>query len=233
MDVDAAGLGRADCGIEQAQAGVEHDFPAPHGTQLGRGLGTRSRLAKTLAALGRDLVGTDDQCSRMASPPPRAPWPRPGAVPWLPAPRRGSAASSTSGADGFERQLQALQQFAAVRRGRSEDKNALHGLDPKGGRHDNISPFMSREHRPVSDSLAGTVIDSLEFARSGASLRRSVALCRPAAPGGPAGLRRTAAWMFRLDGRRDAEGKSWLLLEVRSRAGICAASDVLAACGMN
>jgi len=74
---------------------------------------------------------------------------------------------------------------------------------------------MSREHRPVSDSLAGTVIDSLEFARSGASLRRSVAF--DALPRLADLLVATDGnLVFRLDGRRDAEGKSWLLLEVEA-----------------
>jgi hypothetical protein len=74
---------------------------------------------------------------------------------------------------------------------------------------------MSREHRPVSDSLAGTVIDSLEFARSGASLQRSVAF--DALPRLADLLVATEGnLVFRLDGRRDAEGKSWLLLEVEA-----------------
>ena len=65
----------------------------------------------------------------------------------------------------------------------------------------------------MSDSLDGTVIDSLEFARGGASLRRSV---------GFAAMPRLAdllvstdgALNIRVDGRRDAQGKSWLLLDV-------------------
>lgn len=72
---------------------------------------------------------------------------------------------------------------------------------------------MSREHRTPSVSLGETVIDSLEFARSGSSLRRCV---------GIGSFSRLSDLLvstegsldIRLDGRRDAEGKSWLLLQV-------------------
>lgn len=65
----------------------------------------------------------------------------------------------------------------------------------------------------MSDSLDGTVIDSLEFARSGASLQRSVGF--DALPRLADLLAATDGTLtIRVDGRRDAEGKSWLLLDV-------------------
>jgi len=72
---------------------------------------------------------------------------------------------------------------------------------------------MSREHRTLPVSFDETVIDSLEFARSGSLLRRDV---------GIGDFSRLADLLvstdgslnIRLEGRRDAEGKSWLLLEV-------------------
>jgi uncharacterized protein len=72
---------------------------------------------------------------------------------------------------------------------------------------------MSREPRPVSDSLAGTVIDSLEFARSGATLQRSIGF--DAMPRLADLLVSTdGSLKLRVDGRRDAQGKSWLLLDI-------------------
>ena len=65
----------------------------------------------------------------------------------------------------------------------------------------------------MSDSLDGTVIDSLEFARSGASLQRSVgfdAFSRLA----DLLVATDGALKIRVDGRRDAQGKSWLLLDI-------------------
>lgn len=65
----------------------------------------------------------------------------------------------------------------------------------------------------MSDSLDGTVIDSLEFARSGAFMQRSVdfgALPRLADL-----LAATDGTLnIRVDGLRDTEGKSWLLLDI-------------------
>jgi uncharacterized protein len=72
---------------------------------------------------------------------------------------------------------------------------------------------MSRARQPVSEHGPSTVIDSLEFARSGATLQRRLAL---------SGLPRLADLLHsaegflevRLAGERDAEGKSWLVLEI-------------------
>lgn len=72
---------------------------------------------------------------------------------------------------------------------------------------------MSRERPAVSDPIANTVIDAPEFARSGSSLRRRVAIAE--LPRLEDLLHSTAGELdVRLEGRRDEEGKSWLLLEV-------------------
>jgi len=72
----------------------------------------------------------------------------------------------------------------------------------------------------VSDSIAGTVIDGLEFARSGGVLDRRLAL---------AGLPRLADLLtttegflsVRLEGWRDDQGKSWLQLDVAGEPVLC------------
>ena len=65
----------------------------------------------------------------------------------------------------------------------------------------------------MSDSHDGTVIDSLEFARSGASLERRLAI--DAMPRLADLLVATdGSFLVRLEGWRDAEGKSWLQLDV-------------------
>jgi len=72
----------------------------------------------------------------------------------------------------------------------------------------------------VSDSIAGTVIDGLEFARSGGVLDRRVALVE---------LPRLADVLttpegflsVRLEGWRDDQGKSWLQLDVAGEPVLC------------
>ncbi len=72
----------------------------------------------------------------------------------------------------------------------------------------------------MSDSIAGTVIDGLEFARSGGVLDRRLAL---------AGLPRLADLLtttdgflaVRLEGWRDDQGKSWLQLDVAGEPVLC------------
>jgi uncharacterized protein len=72
----------------------------------------------------------------------------------------------------------------------------------------------------VSDSIAGTVIEGLEFARSGGVLDRRLAL---------AGLPRLADVLtttegflsVRLEGWRDEQGKSWLQLDVAGEPVLC------------
>jgi uncharacterized protein len=72
---------------------------------------------------------------------------------------------------------------------------------------------LSREHLSVSDSIAGTVIDCLEFARSGGVLDRSVGLGELPRL---ADLLTTTAGVLsvRLEGWRDEQGKSWLQLDI-------------------
>jgi uncharacterized protein len=65
----------------------------------------------------------------------------------------------------------------------------------------------------VSDSIAGTVIDCLEFARSGGVLERKVGLDE--LPRLANFLATTAGFLVvRLEGWRDDAGKSWLQLEI-------------------
>jgi uncharacterized protein len=79
---------------------------------------------------------------------------------------------------------------------------------------------LSRERLSVSDSIAATVIDCLEFARSGGVLERSVGLDE---------LPRLADLLsttdgclsVRLEGWRDDEGKSWLQLDIAGEPVLC------------
>ena len=65
----------------------------------------------------------------------------------------------------------------------------------------------------MSDSIAGTVIDCLEFARSGGVLERSVGLAE--LPRLAELLTTTAGFLsVRLEGWRDEQGKSWLQLDI-------------------
>lgn len=79
---------------------------------------------------------------------------------------------------------------------------------------------MSRERLTVSDSIAGTVLDCLEFARSGGVLERSVGLAE---------LPRLADVLVtsegflsvRLEGWRDDAGKSWLQVDIAGEPVLC------------
>ncbi len=72
----------------------------------------------------------------------------------------------------------------------------------------------------MSDSIAGTVIDCLEFARSGGVLERSVGLDELPRL---AGLLTTTAGFLsvRLEGWRDEQGKSWLQLNIAGEPVLC------------
>jgi uncharacterized protein len=72
----------------------------------------------------------------------------------------------------------------------------------------------------VSESLAGTVIECLEFARIGGVLERSVGLDELPRL---ADLLATKAGFLsvRIEGWRDAEGKSWLLLNITGEPLLC------------
>jgi len=79
---------------------------------------------------------------------------------------------------------------------------------------------LSRERLSVSDSIAGTVIDCLEFARSGGVLDRSVGLDE--LPRLADLLTTTAGFLsVRLEGWRDDEGKSWLQLDIAGEPELC------------
>jgi len=79
---------------------------------------------------------------------------------------------------------------------------------------------MSREHQSVSDPIAGAVIDSLEFARTGGVLERSVGLDE--LPRLADLLSTTAGRLsIRLEGWRDGEGKSWLQLAIAGEPVLC------------
>lgn len=79
---------------------------------------------------------------------------------------------------------------------------------------------MSREHWPLPVSLKETVIDPLEFARSGASLQRRVKL--DALPRLADLLVSNDGFLdVRLEGERDADGKSWLLVEIAGTPELC------------
>lgn len=72
----------------------------------------------------------------------------------------------------------------------------------------------------MSDSIAGTVIDGLEFARSGGLLDRSVGLNE--LPRLADVLTTTEGFLsVRLEGRRDDQGKSWLQLDVAGEPVLC------------
>ena len=79
---------------------------------------------------------------------------------------------------------------------------------------------MSRGRLSVSESIAGTVLDSLEFARSGGVLDRRVRLDE---------LPRLADLLASnegmlsvlLEGSRDAEGKSWLQVSIAGEPVLC------------
>lgn len=72
----------------------------------------------------------------------------------------------------------------------------------------------------VSDSIAGTVIDCLEFARSGGVLERSVGLDELPRLADVL-VARTGFLSVRLEGWRDEEGKSWLQLDVTGEPMLC------------
>ena len=87
------------------------------------------------------------------------------------------------------------------------------------GRHDNICR-LSRERLSVSDSIAGTVLDGLEFARNGGLLERFVDL--DDLPRIAELLATTAGVLsVRLEGWRDNEGKSWLQLNIAGEPVLC------------
>ena len=72
----------------------------------------------------------------------------------------------------------------------------------------------------MSDSLVGTVIDCLEFARSGGVLVRSVGLDQ--LPRLAELLTTTAGLLsVRLEGWRDGQGKSWLQLDIAGEPVLC------------
>jgi uncharacterized protein len=72
----------------------------------------------------------------------------------------------------------------------------------------------------VSDSIAGTVIDCLEFARSGGVLDRSIGLDRFPRLADVL-TSREGFLAVRLEGWRDSEGKSWLQLDVTGEPMLC------------
>jgi uncharacterized protein len=79
---------------------------------------------------------------------------------------------------------------------------------------------LSRERLSVSDSIAGTVIDCLEFARSGGVLDRRVGLDE--LPRLAELLTTTAGFLsVRLQGWRDDQGKSWLQLNIAGEPVLC------------
>ncbi len=72
----------------------------------------------------------------------------------------------------------------------------------------------------MSDSIAGPVIDPLEFARKGGLLEREVGLAE--LPRLIDVLSTTAGFLsVRLEGWRDEEGKSWLQLDVAGEPVLC------------
>jgi len=79
---------------------------------------------------------------------------------------------------------------------------------------------LPRERLSLSDSIAGTVIDCLEFARSGGVLERSVGLDE--LPRLAELLTTTAGSLsVRLEGWRDEQGKSWLQLDIAGEPVLC------------
>jgi len=72
----------------------------------------------------------------------------------------------------------------------------------------------------VSDSIAGTVIDCLEFARSGGVLDRRIGLDE--LPRLADLLTTTEGYLsVRLEGQRDDQGKSWLQLDIAGEPVLC------------
>jgi uncharacterized protein len=72
----------------------------------------------------------------------------------------------------------------------------------------------------VSESIAGTVIDCLEFARSGGVLERSVGLDE--LPRLADVLVATKGFLsVRLEGSRDDKGKSWLKVDIAGEPVLC------------
>jgi uncharacterized protein len=79
---------------------------------------------------------------------------------------------------------------------------------------------LSRVRLSVSESIAGTVIDCLEFARIGGVLERSVGLDE--LPRLADVLVETTGFLsVRLEAWRDDEGKSWLQLDVTGEPVLC------------
>jgi uncharacterized protein len=79
---------------------------------------------------------------------------------------------------------------------------------------------LSRERLSMTDSIAGPVIDCLEFARSGGVLERSVGLDE--LPRLAELLSTTAGCLsVRLEGWRDDQGKSWLQLNIAGEPVLC------------
>ena len=79
---------------------------------------------------------------------------------------------------------------------------------------------MSRERLAVSDSIAGTVLDCLEFARSGGVLERSMRLDE--LPRLADVLVTTEGFLsVRLEGWRDDAGKSWLQVDIAGEPVLC------------
>ena len=72
----------------------------------------------------------------------------------------------------------------------------------------------------MSDSIAGTVIDCLEFAHSGGVLERSIGLDELPRLAGV--LSTTEGFLsVRLEGWRDDQGKSWLQLDIAGEPVLC------------
>ena len=72
----------------------------------------------------------------------------------------------------------------------------------------------------MSDSIAGTVVDCLEFARSGGVLDRSIGLDElPRLADILAS--RAGILSVRLEGSRDDEGKSWLQVDIAGEPVLC------------
>ena len=82
------------------------------------------------------------------------------------------------------------------------------------------STVLSRERRAVSDSIAGTVLDCLEFARNGGVLERRVELGEMPRLADVLATS-SGSLAVRLEGWRDAEGKSWLQLDVSGAPVLC------------
>jgi uncharacterized protein len=79
---------------------------------------------------------------------------------------------------------------------------------------------LSRERLDVAESIAGTVIDCLEFARSSGVLERSVRLDE--LPRLADVLVATTGFLsVRLEGWRDGKGKSWLKVDIAGEPVLC------------